>query len=124
LIAIIGLEEISKANADTSVPNQKKRKLETVKSEARLPTELIGYTTNEEEEAVYEVTSSSDEFYTDRSHRIGNFNESLDLLLTTKDTLKLQKRFKLLVQNWRHSQIREQIAAASKEEPLSLDFIP
>ena len=96
LIAIIGLEEISKVSADTSVPNQK-RKLETVKSEARLPTDMIGYITNEEEEAVYEVTSSSDEFYTDRSQRIGNFNQSLDLFLTTKDTLKLQKRFKLLV---------------------------
>jgi len=66
-----------------------------VNSEAKLPTE--GLTTYEEEQAVYEVTSSSDEYYTDRSARIGNYNEALDLKLTTKDTLKLQKRFKLLV---------------------------
>ena len=75
-----------------------------MKSEARLPPEMIGYVTyDEDEEAVYEVTSSSEEFYTDRSQRIGNFNQSLDLKLTTRDTLKIQKRFKLLVQNWRHA---------------------
>ncbi len=44
---------------------------------------MIGYVTyDEDEEAVYEVTSSSEEFYTDRSQRIGNFNQSLDLKLT------------------------------------------
>ena len=53
--------------------------------------------TYEEEKAEYEVSGSSDEYYTDRSARIGNYNETLDLKLTTKDTLKLQKRFKLLV---------------------------
>ena len=91
LIAIIGLEENSKVCATTPVQNHRAtRKLETVKSEARLPSEMIGYVTyDEDEEAVYEVTSSSEEFYTDRSHRIGNFNQSLDLKLTTKDTLKL-----------------------------------